>query len=167
MQKHALASACSRTATRKGAERTRHGSRAAALTSPAEAAANHDASGTRGGERSFSKTAAADSGAVHGPSGMFAATVSPWSLRPCPLQAKTLLRPQYERIGLVSSRRTNVCVGRLRELRATRDWAGCMELEAEACSVTVQASEPATAAEIYNTLGNGLEVMKEKRRATL
>lgn len=70
-------------------------------------------------------------------------------------------------IGLVSSRRTNVCVGRLRELRATRDWAGCMELEAEACSVTVQASEPATAAEIYNTLGNGLEVMKEKRRATL
>jgi tetratricopeptide (TPR) repeat protein len=57
-------------------------------------------------------------------------------------------------------------VGRLRELRATQDWAGCMELEAEACSVTVQASEPATAAEIYNTLGNGLEVMGEKRIAT-
>jgi hypothetical protein len=76
VQKHALASSRSRTATRKGAERTRHGARAAALTSPADAAANQDASGTRGGERSFSKTVAADSGAVDGPSGMFSATVS-------------------------------------------------------------------------------------------
>ena len=57
-------------------------------------------------------------------------------------------------------------VGRLRELRATQDWGGCVELEAEACTVARQAREPAVAAAIYNTLGNALQLLGEHARAT-
>jgi len=79
------------------------------------------------------------------------------------LRLRSSVDPSYASMASPLERRL---VGRLRELRATQDWAGCVELEAEACTVALQAREPAAAAAIFNTLGNALQLLGEHARAT-